>query len=109
MTFEYFKNTIELVISMFEEKREFEGKLEKVFGGDTQIISDLLTIKIEKILENLATELKDQEEWIDYLVFEVLMSPIQDPKDYIITLTTGEELIANIENIWFILTGERIK
>ena len=107
MTYNYFKKTIELIVSMYDEKIEFEKKLEKVFGGDTRIISELFDKKIETMIENLAKELNDKDKWIDYLVFEVLMSPCSTDKKEFTIVIDGKEKIANTKTIWEIINEKK--
>ena len=106
MTYNYFEETINLIFQMYETKRKIDSNFQKVFGNDTTIISSFFEDELQKSIENLAKELNDTDEWIEYLLFEVMFSNTN--KDYEITLSNGTKLIANTKSIWFLLTGEEI-
>ena len=100
MKFETFKFLIESCEKEMDRKDEQDKQLEKIFGGDTQIISD--TPFIDDVLDSLLIEYPDTNEDV-FSDFIFRVTPRTDDDTFSID---GVEYIDNIENLWLYVEGK---
>lgn len=97
-TFEFMINTIK---NLMDTARDFDKKMENVLGGDSYVISEINSQVIESIERYLTNHFEDEDNWVEYLIWEVIMSHSGQK----LTIKIDEiELEANVENIYKVLT-----
>jgi hypothetical protein len=104
LSYNTFKSIINNLISLIEEERKFDEALEKTFGSDTQIVTSITSNFIENMIKTLEEDMNDNDGWIDYLIYESLLSPLVK-KSEIYIFINGKQYEASIENIYKILEG----
>ena len=103
MKLKTFKSMIQTIVEIYEESSKRDKAFEKVFGGDTQIVTNESGILMDKLIKILVIDIKkDQSEksieegidWIDYLIYENLITDKYDAKKesiFIKDKETGKE------------------
>ena len=104
MRLKTFKSMIEAIVEIHDISYEKEKILEKAFGGDTQIATNETGMFMDKLIKILVNDMvKDKTEkaveegidWIDYLIYENLLSDKYDAKKesiFIKDKKTGKEI-----------------
>ena len=73
MKLKYFKKRLDRIIEIYNASTNKDLALEKVFGGDTSINTVDITSIVDKMLLDLADEVKDTYELIEVLVYEHML------------------------------------
>jgi len=105
MDFETFKKMIELGVSTYKESYKKDKLLSEAFGGDTNVVTNLTFL--DELTEIIKENMKDDEEWVDYLVFENLITDDYNENDLKIDIK-GVKYPVTIEVIWNILTNNNM-
>ena len=117
MKFKTFKRIINTIVEIHDINFEKEKKIEEAFGGDSQITTNETGLFMDKLIKDLALDfvkeddekaLEEAIDWIDYLIYENLLSDSYNTKKervFIKDKTTEKEIAypATHKVIWKIL------
>lgn len=100
MKFETFKETMNLLLLEYRSSRKKDKELEKIFGSDSCIISELKYI--DSMLNILKIEFNDKDDFIDWFFYEVLLNNDFDKK----IIINNKEYKPTYKNIYKIITNK---
>ena len=101
MKYKTFKKSINNLFNFYISTRNFDKDLEKVFGGDSMIMTDWWNIPLEEGLDIIAKDMKDKTGVVDWLFFESLLSTKG------MTFEINEvRYDGTIKNVWLDLKGK---
>jgi len=101
MKYETFNNLIQNCKELYDEAVKRDKDLEKVIGGDSQIMSDWWSKYIEKTIESIEEEFGDKDSTVDWLFWESICSS----SGYMDFEVDGITYEGNPKNVWMELSG----
>lgn len=108
MKFKTFDEIINSIVELYQKSCDSDKRLEKALGGDTTVITDNVEKTMDRLINALIIELGDDKEdgWIDYLIYENMISHNYNPKEKRITIK-GKKYPVTTKVIWKILKDKK--